>query len=689
MVIGCAEATVNDSSCEIGKTTCDQTGTKQLTCRESETGQSYWGPAVPCPGGGRCVNDACESLCDWCETPPGPCFEAQGICADGKCVYELKPDGSGCDDEDPCTTGDSCSNGACRGQPIICNSPPPNTCKDANTLTVSPATGICQGGACQYDTTDVGCNMGCENGVCKGDPCQNVTCNQPPGPCFKSEGFCTGGSCNYLYDDGKICDDNDDCTDFDKCLGGSCLGTRKICDSPPPDSCKDTATLISFDEQGNCSGGQCTYTKTEVACSHGCNASTAACKSDPCATVTCDTPPTSCYKTPGTCTDGKCIYEEDNGASCNDNNDCTENDTCTNGSCQGSLVICNTPPPNSCKDANTLTVYAAPGSCSGGTCTYGSASVHCEFGCDSAKRVCAGDPCGDVTCDSPPNTECYSVPGLCSGGACTYLTKSGASCNDQNPCTASDKCDASGGCSGDPYDCNDGLDCTGDVCDGLGGCSNPLAVDACLLDIELVDTCYQAGELNPSNACQFCDPQTTQVRWTPAQGSSLISYTFEDASAQGFSFLPSPATSPVKWQVDCTSASSGACSLYFGDTGTHTYDDPGYQVTGSAVSPAVLLPASSGKLCLRFMLYKDTENSLSYDQLWIEVLPAGTTLWESGKEVDVGDSNYAFIPIAVDISAYAGTSVQFQWSFDSSDDLLNFFEGVYLDDIEVLDNCVP
>ena len=40
---------------------------------------------------------------------------------------------------------------------------------------------------------------GCDasNGLCAGDPCATVNCNQPPSTCHQSTGVCAGGTCTY------------------------------------------------------------------------------------------------------------------------------------------------------------------------------------------------------------------------------------------------------------------------------------------------------------------------------------------------------------------------------------------------------------------------------------------------------------------------------------------------------------
>ena len=105
-----------------------------------------------------------------------------------------------------------------------------------------------------------------------------------------------------------------------------------------------------------------------------------ACQTDPCANVTCTTPPSVCYDAAGTCSQGSCNYPT-NHAACNDGNDCTDSDTCNGGVCSGTPKLCNTPPADSCADASTATVHDHVGTCAGGACSYAPHYVSCSAGC--------------------------------------------------------------------------------------------------------------------------------------------------------------------------------------------------------------------------------------------------------------------------------------------------------------------
>src|SRR5205823_1332539 len=103
-----------------------------------------------------------------------------------------------------------------------------------------------------------------------------------------------------------------------------------------------------------------------------------------------------------------------NGASCNDNNACTQTDSCQAGVCAG---------------GNPVTCLAL-------------------------------DQCHDVgVCDM-------------TSGTCSNPTKpDGTSCNDNSACTTADSCHA-GACTGAMVACDDGDPCTADTCIASSGCQH-------------------------------------------------------------------------------------------------------------------------------------------------------------------------------------------------------------------------
>lgn len=171
------------------------------TCAPA-TGACTYGLATlgaPCSDGEACtVGDACDDrgVCQSgaaavCTTPPDSCHRSEGSCDSAQgCVYPLKSTGTGCDDGDPCTVGESCSaSGVCgSGQPAQCVTPPSDC---------SAPSGTCVAGkGCVYDPKPKG--TGCTDGsLCTtGDACDGSgQCVGTPRVCA-APGSCLVGSCD-------------------------------------------------------------------------------------------------------------------------------------------------------------------------------------------------------------------------------------------------------------------------------------------------------------------------------------------------------------------------------------------------------------------------------------------------------------------------------------------------------------
>lgn len=147
-----------------------------------------------------------------------------------QCANLPKPNGSPCDDGDPCTVSDACQNGICRGSP-----------KDCSALTQGCLVGVCQVGTgqCVQQATpdDTPCNDGnlctqtdvCIQGVCVGR--NHVVCPGATNQC-KTQGTCDPmtGLCNKGGNvaDGTPCNDADPCTRVSTCQGGQCIGSDYV-----------------------------------------------------------------------------------------------------------------------------------------------------------------------------------------------------------------------------------------------------------------------------------------------------------------------------------------------------------------------------------------------------------------------------------------------------------------------------
>ena len=250
-------------------------------------------PCVSAPNGTSCndsnpctLSDACQSgVCQGTNpvvcTPSDACHVA-GTCdiTSGACSNPAAPNGSPCSDSNSCTQTDTCQGGSCSGSnPVVCTAS--DTCHNVGTC--APATGVCSNPAKPNGSV---CNDGnactqtdtCQTGACSGS--NNVFCTasdvcHDPGTCAPATGLCS----NPAKPNGSFCSDNNECTDFDTCQSGACAsGAPVVCN--PLDQCHDAGTCAP-------------------------------------ATGACSNPPRT------------------DGSACDDANACTTNDACAGGVCAG------------------------------------------------------------------------------------------------------------------------------------------------------------------------------------------------------------------------------------------------------------------------------------------------------------------------------------------------------------------
>lgn len=355
----------------------------------------------------------------------------------------------------------------------------------------------------------LGIYKSCENGVpvCSAPDAQPETCNGKDDDCDgeTDEGLCSDGNectqdmCNSdgscQHDpkgaDGHKCDDGQQCTKTDKCMGGKCIGgNAKKCDDHNEctiDSCddikgcfykkisgpcKDDGQLCT---QDLCADGKCTHPATAEG--GKCPDDGQACTQDICKGGTCIHPPlvetivckedgNSC--TADICQDGKCAHKPlDSSHEClDDGNPCT-NDVCKAGTCQHTPVADGA----GCADDGKV--------CTLDQCDKGKCAHKPALGKNCADD---SDPCTADVCDE--NGKCAHKPASnkpcaddgqactedkCVNGKCKHIYNN-AGCNDGDPCTLTDYCNL-GTCKGQGLKkCDDGKKCTTDKCVKGKGC---------------------------------------------------------------------------------------------------------------------------------------------------------------------------------------------------------------------------
>jgi hypothetical protein len=144
-----------------------------------------------------------------------------------------------------------------------------------------------------------------------------------------------------------------------------------------------------------------------------------------------------------------CVQEPE-GTRCDDNNACTETESCQ-----------------------------PDGTCGGGT------PIPDCVACQQNDDCLDSDPCTDDICDL---NVCTHEPG-----------GDGNACDDSDPCTLGDRC-TDGTCSGQSMTCDDGIACTDDSCDG-GACVHQPDSDVCVAPNECSEAVCQPGVGADAQGC--------------------------------------------------------------------------------------------------------------------------------------------------------------------------------------------
>lgn len=291
---------------------------------------------------------------------------------------------------------------------------------------------------------------------------------------------CTNDSCNMATStcvftnvvNGTSCNDGNGCTQSDTCQAGSCVGA-----SPVTCMAQDQCHLA-----GTCNPATGACSNPNKTNGTACNDNNACTQTDTCQTglcvggnsITCTALDQChdvglCNPSTGVCTNPN----KANGASCTDGNGCTQADTCQSGVCTGGNPL-TCVPLDQCHVAGTCN--PATGTCSNPNKANGVV-------CDDGNGCTQTDTCQSGACMGANPVSCTAldvchVAGTCNplSGACSNPNKAdGTPCNDGNPCTQVDSCQT-GTCAGaNPVICAamDQCHVAGTCNPATGVCSNP------------------------------------------------------------------------------------------------------------------------------------------------------------------------------------------------------------------------
>lgn len=432
------------------------------------------------------------------------CATAKCETTTGKCKLMLAEDGKLCDDNNACTLSEACEGGKCTpsaGNKCLCKSTKDCAAQEDDSL--------CNG--------TLYCDIA--SGQCKVNPASVVVCPASSNPCLKNickkeigkcqaypvemtQEVCVGapGCGNFVAKPAGaspnlvVCDDGDSCTLSSGCKSGQCLAepTSYGCSCAQDVDCapKEDNNLCNGTLYCNKSSGKCEVNPITVVTCSSVNDTT-------CAAATCDKATGKCALTPLI---GDKLW-------CDDGNPCTL-EQCLAGKCVATQSTCG------CLVDGDCAAQEDSDACNG------------TLFCNPFSKKCEVNPATVVTCSAVGNTSC--VLNLCdqATGKCakTPLNDQTA-CDDGNPCTYQDVCNAGECVSGanNLCDCLADADCAAkedkDLCNGTLYCDKSKAPFQCKLNPATVVSC--PGGQDSQCLRNQCDIQSGKCKMGPPPGLAV------------------------------------------------------------------------------------------------------------------------------------------------------------------------
>lgn len=332
--------------------------------------------------------------------------------------------------------------------------------------------------------------------------------------------------------------------------------------------------------------------------------------------------------------------------------------------------------------------------------------LSCANACDTLE--CGPNPCGG-SCGSCPN-------GLsCVSGVCCHPDCEGKECGDDGCggscglCGADSMC-SEGVCLCKNVVCLDGCCSEGEMCGvSSGKCCLPQCTQACgangcggICPPPAGGTCCSVtAECDDEDACTIDACLLGVCQHTPSASPECCTeyqyiQNFDTGSAPEFSIANSDGGFGIGgWSVTNQCGSHTAeYSLYFGYVtspmggATCTYSSffpiP-MPMSGTATTSAMALPLSP--LLLTFWVYADVVADPAQDVFEVRVLEGSnaTVVWSKGDLA--GGVGASWKQAAVDLAAFAGKSVQLQFSFNTQSSSDTTKSGPRIDDIQIQSLC--
>ncbi len=165
---------------------------------------------------------------------------------------------------------------------------------------------------------------------------------------------------------------------------------------------------------------------------------------------------------------------------------------------------------------------------------------------------------------------------------------------------------------------------------------------------------------------------------------------FDDMESDTGRWTLMPAT--ALWHRSSRRSASGSFAFYYGQQSTGTYETGGANF-GALLSPSVTLPSLSGTsaLVLEFdhFLRRNTSLGLPFDCGFVRIIDTATGSMK--QKAIVANNTPILLPLTeaffehreINISEFAGRTIQVQFYFDTLNSLSNAAEGWYIDNVRI------
>ncbi len=501
-----------DGQCKGKALDCDDANPCTTDVCDPAKGCQYADSSSPCSDGNACtVGDTCEA--GKCTAGTTKSCKSATVCSvgqcdqqTGKCAYKAAAEATPCDDASKCTTDDACSKGWCQGKVISCDDG--NVCTDDNCGSKTGCTHVANTTPCNDNNA---CSQGdkCANSACAGLPLDvSLTCDDA-NPCT-TDACAPKSGCTHVANK-ATCSDGNPCTVGDQCAAKSCKPGPSTC------ACQADSDCTNKEDGDLCNGTLfCDKSKLPFKC-----------QVNPKTIVSCPVDKNGlCAKSKCTAKTGKCaMVPLAEGKPCDaDGNVCSAADTCKSGKCTaGKQLVCNDTNPcttDACdpKKGCTTTANANPCDADGNKCTVSDRCKGKVCVAGATNKCNDANPCTVDSCQ-PKTGKCLFDGAPVDGKPCDA---------DGSVCTVSDRCKAGKCTAGNALKCDDGNNCTGDVCKPQSGCAHIAINKPCNADdsaCTVADSCKSKSCVaGPAKKCDdgkgctvdSCDAKTGKCVFNPA-----------------------------------------------------------------------------------------------------------------------------------------------------------------------------